>query len=65
MLEVIDQLSDIPTRQEIESHTLAVPHIAEVANSFSVELEDAQLSLPYTGLGRFYLSQGDYTQSSF
>lgn len=40
-----------------------IPHLAEVAGNNPASLRDEQLSWPYSGLGRFYRGQGDYSRA--
>ena len=63
MVAVAKEISFTPTRQEIETVSLTVPHLAEAATTFIDWLEDEDLIWPFAGLGRFYQGQGAYEEA--
>ncbi|MBW4547117.1 MAG: tetratricopeptide repeat protein [Symplocastrum torsivum CPER-KK1] len=67
MVEVATQISDPPTRQQIQKFAPAVLHVAEVAKDKSLWnlLHDEDLIEPFAGLGRFYQGQGFYKQAAY
>ena len=65
IVAVAKQVSDSPTRQQIQTVTSAMPHVTEVAQDKDLKnyLSDKYLISPFTGLGRFYKGQGLYAQA--
>jgi tetratricopeptide (TPR) repeat protein len=61
MVTVAKQIPDTPTLEEINAVSLAIPHIAEVANHLIPYVSDQDLISPFLGLGKFYKGQGLYT----
>jgi tetratricopeptide (TPR) repeat protein len=64
MAEVSDQISATFSIEEITENLNVIPHILESTNLRNW-LSDQLLICPYTGLTRFYESQGLYKQSAF
>ena len=61
MVEIAKEITEFPTKQQIESLQIAIPHLAEVAQNLTdALLSDDDLIQPFLGLGRFYESQGLY-----
>jgi tetratricopeptide (TPR) repeat protein len=65
MVIVAKQISQSPTRQQIQAVAPAMPHVAEVAENRELRdlLSDEDLILPFVGLGWFYEGQGLYGQA--
>ncbi|MCF4967199.1 tetratricopeptide repeat protein [Nostoc sp. CMAA1605] len=63
MVAVAQEIPQTPTLEEINAVSLAIPHIAEVANNLIQYVSDENLTLPFVGLSRFYKGQGLYTQA--
>ncbi len=63
MVEVAQGIPQTPTRQEIETFSSTIPHLGEVATTFTDWIEDEDLIWPFVGLGRFYQGQGAYEQA--
>ncbi len=63
MVAVAKQIPETPTLEEINAVSLAIPHIAEVANNLIQYVSDEDIISPFVGLGRFYEGQGLYTQA--
>ena len=63
MVAVAKEIPETPTRQEIETVSSAIPHLAEVATTLTNWIEDEDIILPFLGLSRFYQSQGAYEQA--
>ncbi|WP_414549188.1 tetratricopeptide repeat protein [Anabaena sp. CCY 0017] len=61
MVAVAKKITDTPTLEEIKAVSLAIPHLAEVANHLIPYVCDEDLIWPFLGLGRFYAEQGLYT----
>lgn len=60
MATVAKKIPQQPTHKLIESVSLAIPHVVEVANHLTEYLSDEDLMWPFIGLGRFYDGQGFY-----
>ncbi len=54
------KIPQTPTRGQIETLTLSIPHLAETATEMQQWLEDGDLPWLFIGLGRFYEGQGFY-----
>jgi tetratricopeptide (TPR) repeat protein len=64
MVAVAKEIPDTPTLEEINAVSLAIPHIAEVANNLIQYVSDEDIISPFVGLGSFYEEgQGLYTQA--
>ncbi|WP_445635165.1 hypothetical protein NSTC745_07094 [Nostoc sp. DSM 114161] len=63
MVAVAKDIPDLPTLQQINDVTPAIPHIAEVANHLIQYLSDDDLFWPFIGNARFYDGQGLYNQA--
>jgi len=63
MVAVAKEIPETPTRQEIETFSSAIPHLAEVATTLADWIEDEDLIWPFVGLGRFYEGRGAYEQA--
>jgi tetratricopeptide (TPR) repeat protein len=63
MVAVAQDIPDSSTLEEISAVSLAIPHIAEVANHLIEYLSDDDLISPFLGNARFYKGQGLYTQA--
>ncbi|WP_224085533.1 tetratricopeptide repeat protein [Nostoc sp. MS1] len=63
MVAVAQEIPETPTLEEINAVSLAIPHIAEVANNLIQYVSDEYLTWPFIGLSRFYQGQGLYTQA--
>ncbi|MBD2457104.1 tetratricopeptide repeat protein [Nostoc sp. FACHB-87] len=63
MVAVAKQIPETPTLKEINTVSLATPHIAEVANNLIQYVSDEDIISPFVGLGSFYEGQGLYTQA--
>ncbi|MBN4004467.1 tetratricopeptide repeat protein [Nostoc sp. LPT] len=63
MIAVAKEIPETPTLEEINAVSLAIPHIAEVANNLIQYVSDEDVISPFVGLGRFYEGQGLYTQA--
>ena len=63
MVAVAETIPETPTRQEIETVSSAIPHLAKVATTLTNWIEDEDLIWPFVGLGRFYEGQGAYQQA--
>ncbi|MEH2176542.1 tetratricopeptide repeat protein [Nostoc sp.] len=63
MVAVAKEIPETPTLEEINAVSLAIPHIAEVANNLIQYVSDEDLIWPFVGLGYFYEGQGLYTQA--
>ncbi|MBD2253530.1 tetratricopeptide repeat protein [Nostoc parmelioides FACHB-3921] len=63
MVEVAKQIPYTPTLEEINAVSLAIPHIAEVANNPIQYVTDEDIILSFIGLGHFYEGKGLYTQA--
>ncbi len=63
MVAVAQEISERPTRQEIEAVSSTIPHMAEAATTFIDWLEDEDLIEPFVGLSNFYKGQGVYQQA--
>ncbi|WP_044499704.1 tetratricopeptide repeat protein [Nostoc sp. PCC 7107] len=63
MVAVAQEIPETPTLEEINAVSLAIPHIAEVANNLIQYVSDEDLIWPFVGLSRFYQGQGLYTQA--
>lgn len=63
MAEVARQIPESPTRDFIGEIAIAIPHIAESATVLASDLEDETITEPFTGLIRFYESQGLYDRA--
>ncbi|MCG6137264.1 MAG: tetratricopeptide repeat protein [Nostoc sp. LLA-1] len=61
IVAVAKEIPDTPTLKEINAVSLAIPHLAEVANHLIQYVSDEDLILPFVGLGKFYKGQGLYT----
>lgn len=60
MVVEAEKIPQTPTREEIESVTLSVPHLAETATEMQQWLEDRDLIWPFVSLANFYQGQGFY-----
>ncbi len=63
IVAVAQEIPGIPTRQEIETVSSAIPHLGEVATTLTNWLEDEDLIGPFVGLSNFYQGQGAYEQA--
>ncbi|UKO97522.1 tetratricopeptide repeat protein [Nostoc sp. UHCC 0870] len=63
MVAVAKQIPQTPTLEKINAVSLAIPHIAEVANHLIQYISDEDFIKPFIGLGDFYQGQGLYTQA--
>ncbi len=65
IIKIASSIPDIPTRQQIYTLNLMMPHVAEVANEEDLRqfLSDHDLILPFQSLGKFYSGQGLYEQA--
>ncbi|WP_089092380.1 tetratricopeptide repeat protein, partial [Nodularia sp. NIES-3585] len=61
MVTVAKKIPQTPTLEEINAVSLAIPHLAEVANHLIQYVSDEDLIWPFLGLSRFYEGQGLYT----
>ncbi|TVP64280.1 MAG: tetratricopeptide repeat protein, partial [Nodularia sp. (in: Bacteria)] len=61
MVAVAKEIPDTPTLEEIKAVSLAIPHLAEVANHLIQYVSDEYLISPFISLGSFYKGQGLYT----
>ncbi|MEA5583057.1 tetratricopeptide repeat protein, partial [Nodularia harveyana UHCC-0300] len=61
MVAVAQEIPQTPTVEEINAVSLAIPHLAEVANHLIPYVSDEDLISPFFGLSRFYQGQGLYT----
>ncbi|WP_414563424.1 MULTISPECIES: tetratricopeptide repeat protein [unclassified Anabaena] len=61
MVAVAKQIPQTPTLEEINVVSLAIPHLAEVADHLIQYVSDENLIWPFVGLGSFYEGQGLYT----
>jgi tetratricopeptide (TPR) repeat protein len=57
------QIPGVPTREDVEKFLPVIPHLAEVATTLPLWVEDQNLVWPFVGLGRFYEGQGAYAQA--
>ncbi|WP_414529699.1 tetratricopeptide repeat protein, partial [Nodularia chucula] len=60
MVAVAQEIPHTPTLEEINAVSLAIPHIAEVANHLIQYVCDEDLYWVFFGLGNFYEGQGLY-----
>ncbi len=60
MIDVAQTIPQTPTRHDIESVKVAIPHLAEVAHNLIDAVSDDSLICPFGGLGRYYAGQGLY-----
>ncbi len=60
MVEIAQQIPDSPTLEMIQSFSIFVSHLSEVAKQYAHCLNDESLIWPFIGLGRFYNGQGLY-----
>ena len=60
---ITKKISETATLSDINHFTIFIPHISEIINLYQDQLSDEDLIWPFIGLGRFYKSQGDYTQA--
>ncbi|XHR85100.1 MAG: tetratricopeptide repeat protein [Gloeotrichia echinulata GP01] len=63
MVAVAKDIPDTPTLEQIKAVSLAIPHIAEVANNLIEYLSDDDLPWPFVGNAWFYNGQGLYNQA--
>ncbi|MFN6528957.1 tetratricopeptide repeat protein [Nostoc sp. ChiSLP03a] len=63
MVNVAKEIPDSPTLKQINDVSLAIPHIAEVANHLIQYISDDDLIWVFVGNARFYDGQGLYTQA--
>ncbi|BBD62594.1 NB-ARC domain-containing protein [Nostoc sp. HK-01] len=63
IVAVAKKIPQTPTLEEINAVSLAIAHIAEVANNLIQDVSDEDLIWPFVGLSRFYEGQGLYTQA--
>jgi tetratricopeptide (TPR) repeat protein len=63
LVEEAQQIPEVLTKEFVEGVLPVIPHLAEVATTLLLWVEDENLSWPFVGLGRFYASQGDYAQA--
>ncbi|AKG20388.1 tetratricopeptide repeat protein [Calothrix sp. 336/3] len=63
MVAVAKKIPETPTLEEINAVSLAIPHIAEVANNLIQYVSDEDLIWHFVGLANFYEGQGLYTQA--
>jgi len=63
IVAVAKQIPQTPTLEKINAVSLAIPHIAEVANNLIQYVSDENFILPFVGLGSFYQGQGLYSQA--
>ena len=60
MVEVAWSIAETRTIKEIESFTIAIPHLSSVVKELKEQIDDEDLIVPYEGLVRFYAGQGIY-----
>lgn len=62
IIQIAQQIPDSPTKDQILAFTPTLPHLKEVATTLISWVEDGELLWAYTGIGKFYVGQGAYTQ---
>jgi tetratricopeptide (TPR) repeat protein len=60
MVEIAQLIPKTPTLEMIQSFSIFVSHLSEVAQQYAHSLDDENLIWPFVGLGRFYEGQGLY-----
>ncbi|WP_414545958.1 tetratricopeptide repeat protein [Nostoc sp. CCY0012] len=63
MVAVAKEIPQTPTLEEINVVSLAIPHLAEVADHLIQYVSDKDVIWPFVGLSCFYKGQGLYTQA--
>lgn len=63
IIQIAKQIPDSPTKDQILAITPVLPHQKEVATTFISWINDEELFWAYTGVGKFYLGQGLYTEA--
>ncbi len=61
MLAVAQEISEAPTREDINSVQNVIPHLISVAANLTDALSDEDLIWVFVGLARFYQGQGLYS----
>ncbi|MBN3924836.1 NB-ARC domain-containing protein, partial [Nostoc sp. NMS4] len=61
LVEIAQKIPESLTLEDIKLVQLAIPHLTEVAQNLIDVVEDENLTLIFTGLGKFYQGQGLYT----
>lgn len=65
MLDIAKSISENATQAEIETLSIAIPHLSLVAETLTEQIQDKDLSFPFIGLRRFYASQSLYELVAF
>jgi tetratricopeptide (TPR) repeat protein len=60
MVEIVQQIPVSPTWELIQSFSIFVSHLSEVAQQYAHYLDGKNLIGPFVGLDRFYKGQGLY-----
>jgi tetratricopeptide (TPR) repeat protein len=60
MAKISQLIPQTPTLEIIQSFSIFVSHLSEVAQQYAHSLDDENLIWPFVGLGRFYEGQGLY-----
>lgn len=60
---VSQELPERPDYQQISNYSTYVPHAIELTRTLASYLDDADLVIPFIGLGRYYQGQGLYEQA--
>jgi tetratricopeptide (TPR) repeat protein len=65
MVELTKRIPNLLTRQQVQFLSSTMPHVAEVAKEKDLRnlISDDEMIWPFSGLGRFYMSQGLYEQA--
>jgi tetratricopeptide (TPR) repeat protein len=63
LVRVAQQIPNVPTREVVERVLPVIPHLAEVATTLFLWVEDENFSWPFVGLGKFYGGQGAFAQA--
>ncbi|MBW4426848.1 MAG: tetratricopeptide repeat protein [Nostoc desertorum CM1-VF14] len=63
IVTVAKNISETPTLEQINAVSIAIAHIAEVANNLIEYISDDDLIWAFVGNARFYNGQGLYTQA--
>lgn len=63
MVEVAKEIPENPIREEVKTFSPLIPHLAEVATNLITYIDDQDIILPFSSLGRFYGGQGLYHQA--
>nr|MDZ8101145.1 tetratricopeptide repeat protein [Nostoc sp. DedSLP01] len=64
MVTVAKKIPQDPTLEQIKDFTLAIPHLAEVANNLIQYVSDDDLIWAFVGNARFYNGQGLYDKAA-